>query len=82
MTRGQAPPRDCLVVVAVGASAPPGRRGGTGFRGSAEYSALDLAAVVIERVVQVNHGGLGRRLRVALPDDPDMAACSFTASAA
>src|SRR5436190_12934369 len=37
-------------------------------RSSAEHAALDLAAVVLERVVQVHGGGLGGRLGIAVPD--------------
>src|SRR3954451_5317728 len=36
----------------------------------AEDAALDLAAVVLEGVVQVHGGGLGGRVRVAVADRP------------
>src|SRR5947209_9179959 len=37
-------------------------------RASAEDAALNLATVVLERVVQMDRGRLGRGLRVAVPD--------------
>src|SRR5438874_6188084 len=37
-------------------------------RASAEYAALDFAAVVLERVVQVHGGGLGGCFGLPVPD--------------
>src|SRR3954451_22780475 len=47
---------------------PPARRRHGSWHVLAEDPALDLATVVLERVVQVHHGRVGRRVRLAVPD--------------